>query len=576
MNIRCLILSLLVLATTQAQPNFDPATYPGQDRTWAFHDAAGTSDTTAIWKADPTIVAWASGHVNLQYGTHVGAQWQTPEKAYGPAVGDSFDVVVLGRGGQITMTFPRPIRNGSGFDFAVFENGFSPGAIELAWVEVSTDGLHFVRFPNFSYTPAPIGGYSTLQTTNVHGFASKYRQGFGTPFDLSQLQLAFDAASADSDDFHADFKQQLLSNFPYLNLEQINYVRIIDIVGAGAALSCEGLPIYDPYPTSGSAGFDLEAVAVLHQVEPSGQSQSIDFTPFGNQILGDASISLEAVASSGLPVDFEVISGPGLIHGSVLHFTGLGQVVVRATQAGDANYAPADPVTRSGFIADALQHLYLEPIANQLTGASQMPLHVRSSSGLPVSLFVDAGPEDAVVDEQAHRFTSGSVPGRVTVRASQTGGQLNGITYAPAEPVFAVFDIVAAGDAAAPQSFAQWQLAHGISGSGGTDTDADGVVDFVEYVGNSNPQHAADRPDHHFEAVPGGYIFELRLNGRAPVRVQLWESNDLSLSSNWSEIIPEVLSLSSSAPGEVPARFIRLRLPQQGLQKFWRFQFEAY
>ena len=39
-------------------------------------------------------------------------------------------------------------------------------------------------------------------------------------------------------------------------------VRIVDVVGDGFSLDSSGGVIYDPYPTSGSAGFDLDAVGV--------------------------------------------------------------------------------------------------------------------------------------------------------------------------------------------------------------------------------------------------------------------------------------------------------------------------
>ena len=41
-------------------------------------------------------------------------------------------------------------------------------------------------------------------------------------------------------------------------------IRLIDIVGDGSATDASGDPIYDPFPTVGSAGFDLDAVAVIH------------------------------------------------------------------------------------------------------------------------------------------------------------------------------------------------------------------------------------------------------------------------------------------------------------------------
>jgi hypothetical protein len=50
-----------------------------------------------------------------------------------------------------------------------------------------------------------------------------------------------------------------------VDLDNVVYVRVVDVVGDGSATDSFGRVIYDPYPTTGSAGFDLEAIAVLHQ-----------------------------------------------------------------------------------------------------------------------------------------------------------------------------------------------------------------------------------------------------------------------------------------------------------------------
>ena len=72
----------------------------------------------------------------------------------------------------------------------------------------------------------------------------KYRQGYGTPFDLADLSDKPEVLSGDVD------------------LSSISHVRIVDVVGDGTFLDSLGKVIYDPYPTSGSAGFDLDAVGV--------------------------------------------------------------------------------------------------------------------------------------------------------------------------------------------------------------------------------------------------------------------------------------------------------------------------
>ena len=211
----------------------------------SYAPAADQPGSTAISMNDSAFVGWATGWSDYTAGTHVDAIWQTPEKALGGAVGDNFDVVSLGRGGVFTLTFDRPIANGPGWDFAVFENGVSDTFLELGFVEVSSDGTQFVRFPNDSLTQDPVGSFGTLDPTKVTGYASKYRQGFGTPFDLEQL-VGLD---------------------PGLDVNHVTHVRIVDVIGDGSVQDSNGDPIFDPYPTTGSAGVDVDAVGVLHYQE---------------------------------------------------------------------------------------------------------------------------------------------------------------------------------------------------------------------------------------------------------------------------------------------------------------------
>ena len=209
-----------------------------------YAPAAGQAGSTAIHKDDSLLVAWADGYENYLVGSNCAASWQTPQKALGKAVGDSYDIVCLGRGGQITMTFSTPITDGSGWDFAVFENSFNDTFLELGYVEVSSDGTNFFGFFNDSQTTSSVGGFGAVDPTNITGYCSKYRQGYGTPFDLADL------AGTSS----------------LLDVNRITHVRIIDIVGDGTCLDSSGDVIYDPYPTSGSAGVDLDAIGVIHQI----------------------------------------------------------------------------------------------------------------------------------------------------------------------------------------------------------------------------------------------------------------------------------------------------------------------
>ena len=52
-----------------------------------------------------------------------------------------------------------------------------------------------------------------------------------------------------------------------VDIYAITHIKIIDVIGDGSQFDTMGDPIYDPYPTSGSAGFDLDAVAVINEKE---------------------------------------------------------------------------------------------------------------------------------------------------------------------------------------------------------------------------------------------------------------------------------------------------------------------
>ena len=84
-------------------------------------------------------------------------------------------------------------------------------------------------------------------------------------------------------------------------------------------------------------------------------AQSIQFSSIPAVIYGAAPIPLMASASSGLPVTFEVVSGPGALTrgGQVLNVIGAGTVVVEAKQSGNLAYAAAPPVAISLIVTPA-------------------------------------------------------------------------------------------------------------------------------------------------------------------------------------------------------------------------------
>ncbi|MEY3897592.1 MAG: hypothetical protein RLZZ214_3113, partial [Verrucomicrobiota bacterium] len=226
---------------------------------------AGPFPVDSIPAADPRFTQWATAVEILRGPTDIAYTGEdqtyptfgSETSATGPAdavsgdEGDPYPVVSLGDGGSATLTFASPIADIPGPDFAVFENAFNSVFLELAHVEVSSDGVNFFRFPSVSLTQTTtqVPGYGTLNGTNLSNLAGKAPGGSGTPFDLAQLR-------------HFS---------PALDIHRITHVRVIDVVGslspAHRSLDSLGNPINDPYPTDHElGGFDLDAVGAFSPV----------------------------------------------------------------------------------------------------------------------------------------------------------------------------------------------------------------------------------------------------------------------------------------------------------------------
>ncbi|NLH15225.1 MAG: hypothetical protein GX455_01470 [Phycisphaerae bacterium] len=257
-------------------------------------------------RVHPLFRGWATGYRDyMPSGSNwdPGNIWKNPFRALGPATGNLMDIVSLGDltesellsgilPGSITLSFGDPnrpesesIRNGRGYDFAVFENAIlslvsTPGGsiagrtmAELAFVEVSTNGIDFARFPSVSLTAGRVGPYGTIDVTDVYNVAGKHPNAdsvcTGTPFDLD------------------DLRDHPMVQEGYVNLDDIRFIRLVDIPGNGS-FSDQSTdfpdpssydpnsvshfqpyssvhPIYDAWLTFGSGGFDLEAVGVLRE-----------------------------------------------------------------------------------------------------------------------------------------------------------------------------------------------------------------------------------------------------------------------------------------------------------------------
>jgi hypothetical protein len=172
------------------------------------------------------------------------ASYGKPENAIGKP---DNQVISLGDAGSATLTFGKPFKNQAGYDFAVFENSFDGKFLELAFVEVSSDGIQYARFPAVSSTQifTQLDNSAIIEPLELHNMAGKYPVFYGTPFDLEELK-----------------------DSPGIDINKISYIRIIDAVGSLKSGFCtfdsKLNKVNDPYPTPfQTGGFDLDAVGIL-------------------------------------------------------------------------------------------------------------------------------------------------------------------------------------------------------------------------------------------------------------------------------------------------------------------------
>lgn len=231
---------------------------PGQPGTTAIHK---DSSLIQYWGDSVTVIR---GYLNISNTALGYATYGVEDDALGSA--DGAAVVSLGDGGEALYFFEYPVSDGPGPDFAIFENGFIDHYMELAFVEVSSDGVNFFRFDAISEIPTDtqLTNFSTSNCAYIHNLAGKYRMEYGTPFDLEELQ-----------------------GIPGLDINSISHIKIIDVVGSidanWGSMDSQGTIINDPFPTEfESCGFDLDAIGVINSQYLSIESVSDVLTVYPN------------------------------------------------------------------------------------------------------------------------------------------------------------------------------------------------------------------------------------------------------------------------------------------------------
>lgn len=192
-----------------------------------------------------------------------------PDLALGAPIGGgasqgSIDTYTLGSGGSLTLRMEPAVVDGGGADLLVCENPFFvtgtlQSFVEAAFVEVSSDGTHFARFPT-SYTgpETALPPFSGIPPARYRGFAGVLPVSANPPV-VDPLNLT--AAGGDTFDLR-DLINDPLVLAEQLDLGAVRFVRLVDVV-AGAAQDSAGKTVFD-CGIGGLAACDIDAVVGLN------------------------------------------------------------------------------------------------------------------------------------------------------------------------------------------------------------------------------------------------------------------------------------------------------------------------
>jgi hypothetical protein len=182
------------------------------------------------------------------------------------------------------------------------------------------------------------------------------------------------------------------------------------------------------------ANYGGNTVSILLNTTGLLMAQRITFDGLANQPLGYVPFMVSATASSGLPVSFNSqTNSVCTVSGATVTLVAVGTCTIQATQAGNANYAPATPVNQSFQVTQENQTITFGALANQPFGTAPFPVSATASSGLAVSFNSQT---TSVCTVSGATVTLVAV-GTCTIQATQAGNA----NYAPATPVNQSFQV---------------------------------------------------------------------------------------------------------------------------------------
>jgi hypothetical protein len=185
----------------------------------------------------------------------------------------------------------------------------------------------------------------------------------------------------------------------------------------------------------GNANY-LAATPVDQSFEVTQGSQTITFGPPANQPYGTPPFTLTATASSGLTVKYtSTTTTVCTVSGATVTLLKVGKCTIRASQAGNANWAAATPVTESFQVTKDSQTITFGSLPNVPLSTGSITVGATASSGLTVA-FASATARVCTVSGTKVTLIK---TGTCTIKATQPGNA----DYAAAAPVDQSFQVTA-------------------------------------------------------------------------------------------------------------------------------------
>lgn len=317
----------------------------------------------------------------------------TLQAQFGPlTLANNGDKITLS--GGLQMTLAAVASQSNWFRFGLYDNGGQASNIATGW-------LGYTGMGNALYERTGAGLFSTGTGATQRGpDASPTPVSATSPSGNPPMIFEVTATRTATGVVITHFIKRTDTNTTLMNYSYTDTTPNNNGLLTGAQTTANG---YNP--TYNAAGFafarsyigstgtqaQFSNVRVTYTSAAAAASQTITFDPPTDRVYGAAPFPLSATASSGLPVSYTVVSGPATLSGNTVTVTGVGDVIIRATQAGDFTRLPALPVERTFTVSKAPAAVTLANLSHIHDGSAKSATVTTNPANRTVEVLYNGG-----------------------------------------------------------------------------------------------------------------------------------------------------------------------------------------